>query len=79
MATYPTLEPSGPAYRIQLWSGNAGGIPLVVGAPESPALVGLEGRLRAFAEGVAADNAASITSITRYATASTDVTVPDGV
>lgn len=78
MAIFPTLEQGGPAYKIQLWSPNVGGLAFVIGCPESPDVTGppFEARLWDFAANLAADFDVSITGITKYATGSTPLEMP---
>jgi hypothetical protein len=78
MAIFPTLEQGGPAYRVQLWSPNAGNLGFVVGCPESPDVTGpaFEGRLWDFAAALAADFDVSITGISKFSTSSTQLEMP---
>jgi hypothetical protein len=78
MATLPTLEQGGSVYRILLWSSDTGGIPFVIGTPETPnvATPEFEARLWEFAQALAADLDCSITAIKRAATAETELEWP---
>lgn len=78
MATLPTLEQGGSVYRIQLWSTDMGGLPFVIGTPESPnvATPAFEARLWEFAQALAADFDVSITAIRKFATADSELAWP---
>jgi hypothetical protein len=73
MATFPTLEPGGNTYVVQLW--DTGGIAIIVGCPVSPdiATPEFEALLQEFGEKAATLLNTNLATIIRYATNETAV------
>ncbi|MGW8326466.1 hypothetical protein ACWGLE_01020 [Streptomyces sp. NPDC055897] len=74
MATFPAIDPAGVAFQLQLFSGAVGGIPVVVAFPQDYAQrPAAEPDIQAFAAALAARWEMDVTSITRYATTSSEL------